>query len=340
MTTSPEKQFQVRHSNGSEATSPGLVRDIPSYIPRRCDYLIGIIKAKLEKISNDGAPLDKSVQEELANLINLLQSIEKRFIYNAIKGLKQCDARQQQLEAKLDYIQMALESLLQKQPSVCLSKKIRQNIQYSIHESDNSIRGSCKNFYLNIVHLGSTPTKLVAGLVLALPLYLGIALSSISALTYLSHFVETTLSNKSASSLSERAKKPITMSSENFNTLVLLALVGSAGALGSVISILTRIEEYQNREYDDSILPMVIGACKPLIGASFGILLFTISCSTMSPLQISQSANTESTKGFTFFSLAFIVGFSERFAKDIISRAEVSVSGTSSANEDKSKGAS
>lgn len=166
---------------------------------------------------------------------------------------------------------------------------------------------------------------------------MGIAFSSISALTYLSHFVENTLTDKSVSSLNERSKKPIAMSPEYFSTLVLLALVGSAGALGSVISILTRIEEYQNREYDDSILPMVIGACKPLIGASFGILLFTISCSTMSPLQISQNANTESTRGFTFFSLAFIVGFSERFAKDIISRAENSVSNSSSIDESKSK---
>ncbi|MEW6497142.1 MAG: hypothetical protein AB1589_32265 [Cyanobacteriota bacterium] len=332
-----EIQFEEQPKNGLGAIKPGLVRNVPSDIPRRADYLIGIIKAKVENLSNDGLSLDKSVQEELANLINLLQSIEKRFIYNKIKGLKECDARQQQLEAKLDYIQVALESLLQKQPSVCLSKKIRQNIQYSIHESDNSIRGSWKNLCLNIIHLGSTPTKLIAGLVLALPLYMGIAFSSISALAYLSNFVESTLTNNSTSSSNERTKKTIAMSPDYFSTLVLLALVGSAGALGSVISILTRIEEYQNKEYEDSILPMVIGACKPLIGASFGILLFTLSCSTMSPLQISENANTENTRGFTFFSLAFIVGFSERFAKDIISRAESTVSKTSYPEESQSK---
>lgn len=129
MTDWQEKQYQEQQKNGLTATHPGLIRGIPSYLPHRSDYLIGTIKAKLEKISNDGLSLDKSVQEELANLINLLQSIEKRFIYNQIKGLKECDARQQQLEAKLDYIQVALESLLQKQPNVCLSKKIRQNIQ-------------------------------------------------------------------------------------------------------------------------------------------------------------------------------------------------------------------
>ncbi|MBD2255016.1 hypothetical protein [Nostoc parmelioides] len=102
-----------------------------------------------------------------------------------------------------------------------------------------------------------------------------------------------------------------------------------------IISILTRIEEYQNKDYDDSILPIVIGACKPLIGASFGILLFTISSSTISPIQLAQNATTDETKGFTFFSLAFIVGFSERFAKDIISRTEGSMSGNSSTNKEK-----
>lgn len=331
--TSQEINIPEISQNGSMGEEkPALKRRLPVNISSRVDYLIGQITAELKKLGNDGVVLDKATQEELSSLINLLQSIEKRFIYNAIKNLKDCDARQEQLAAKLDFIQIAIDALFLKKPNTCLAKRIRRNIQYSIDETDNPIGGFWKNSLLKIIHLGSTPNKLMLGLLLALPLYLGIVFSSAFSLTYFSRFVNDT------PSLSHTDVPPKTNSSilrVYFNTLVLLALTGSAGALGSIISIMTRIEEYQNKEYDDSILPIVIGACKPLIGASFGILLFTISCSTISPIQLSKNATEDSTKGFTFFSLAFIVGFSERFAKDIISRTEGSMS--SNSNTDKSK---
>ncbi|HIK06366.1 MAG TPA: hypothetical protein IGS40_16895 [Trichormus sp. M33_DOE_039] len=328
---------EVKVSENSQNISiagekPALKRRLPIDIPARVDYLIGQITAELKKLGHEGVVLNKATQEELASIINLLQSIEKRFIYNAVKNLKDCDARQEQLAAKLDFIQIAIDALLQKQPNTCLAKRIRRNIQYSIDETDNPIGGFWKNSLLKIVHLGSTPNKLMVGLFMALPLYLGIGFSSVFVINYLSQFVGNI---PPGSSVNGQSKVNMIMSREDLNTLVLLALVGSAGALGSIISILTRIEEYQNKDYDDSILPIVIGACKPLIGASFGILLFTISCSTISPLQITQNANQQNTKGFTFFSLAFIVGFSERFAKDIISRTESSMSGSSVTDKSK-----
>lgn len=328
MTQEFKSKITENPQNGSSsAEKPALKRRLPIAIPSRVDYLIGQIITEIKNRGHDGIILDRATQEELSSLINLIQSIEKRFIYNVVKELKDCDARQEQLAAKLDFIQIAIDALFQKHPNVCLAKRIRRNIQYSIDETDNPIGGFWKNSLLKIIHLGSTPNKLMVGLILALPLYLGIAFSSIAALTYFSRFVSNI---PSGNATNIQPQQSVAMSREYFDTLVLLALVGSAGALGSIISILTRIEEYQNKDYDDSILPIAIGACKPLIGASFGILLFTISCSTISPLQIAQNATQQSTRGFTFFSLAFIVGFSERFAKDIISRTEGSLSGNSS----------
>lgn len=299
--TLQEAKVSENTQNGSSAVeNPALKRRLPVDIPSRVDYLVGQITTELKNLGRDGVVLDRATQEELSSVINLLQSIEKRFIYNTIQGLKDCDARQEQLVAKLDFIQIALDALFQKQPNICLAKRIRRNIQYSMDETDNPVKGFWKNSLLKIIHLGSTPSKLMVGLVFALPLYLGVAFSSIAALTYFSRFVGII---PPENSVNIQPQGRVAMSREYFDTLVLLALVGSAGALGSIISILTRIEEYQNKEYDDSILPIAIGACKPLIGASFGILLFTISCSTISPLQIAQNATQKSTKGFTFFLL-------------------------------------
>lgn len=315
-------------TNGAISGTPATKVQSPPDIQPRVTFLLNLIQKEIKRLNDDGIFLDRATQEELSNLINLLQAIEKRFIYNNEK--KQCPIKLKQLSAKLNFIQIALEAILQKQPNVCLSKRIRRHVEYCVGETENPLSSFWKNSISKIVHLGSTPNKLMAGLVLALPIYLGIASSSIAALTYLSRSINNIPSVNSSNVQPQRAAM---MSRDYFDTLVLLALVGSAGALGSIISILTRIEEYQNKDYDDSILPIAIGAFKPLIGASFGILLFTISCSTVSPLQIAENANRPETKGFTFFSLAFIVGFSERFAKDIISRTEGSLSGSSNSDQ-------
>ena len=309
--------------------------DLENRLSFRINYLIQNTNKQVRKIANESNLsefLFKKVQEEASNLVNLLQSIEKRYIYNKKKkDAKDCDARQAQLEASLDFVESALEALFQEKPNICLSKRIRRHTEYSIHESQNPSLGSFKNFALKIVHLGSTPTKVIFGLGLTLPICLTALVLSLNSLRTpnLSNNVSLQSSSDAASSIESVRQF---MSHEN---LSLITLVAAAGGLGSVVSILTRLEKYQNKEYDDSLLPFFIGAFKPIIGASFGVLLFTLICANVSPIQIAPNAKTPQTQGFTFFSLAFIIGFSERFANDIISRTEGSMSGNSGAEKPK-----
>ncbi|MBD2255821.1 hypothetical protein [Nostoc parmelioides] len=233
--TLPEITTSEISTNGSRPVEKAaLKRKLPVDIQSRVDYLIGQITSELKKLSQDGLTLEKATQEELSELINLLQSIEKRFIYNATKNLKNCDARQEQLAAKLDFLQVAIEALFQKQPNLCLAKKIRRNIQYSIDETDNPIGGFWKNSLLKIIHLGSTPNKLFLGLLLALPLYLGILFSSVATLTYFSRLVNNLPIASGQNNLQQNRPG---MSKGYFNILVLLAIAGSAGALGSIIGL-------------------------------------------------------------------------------------------------------
>lgn len=111
---------------------------------------------------------------------------------------------------------------------------------------------------------------------------------------------------------------------ESINFFRQLVWAISAGTLGSIISILIRIEEFQGRKYSDRIVPFLTGLFKPIIGASFGILFFTLINSQL--VVISGISDKETGSGnkkeFLVFAICFVVGFSERLARDVIGKAE------------------
>ncbi|GEM_PF-1762938 len=114
--------------------------------------------------------------------------------------------------------------------------------------------------------------------------------------------------------------------------------VAAAGTLGSIVSILIRVigESYDRKTYDDRFTPLFIGFFKPVIGASFGVLFlaFLNSGVVSTPLipeasktsgadtTIKASDSSETKAAFFLFSVAFVVGFSERLAKDTITKLE------------------
>jgi hypothetical protein len=107
---------------------------------------------------------------------------------------------------------------------------------------------------------------------------------------------------------------------DDLSLLLLCAIVGS---IGSIISIFLRLNEYDNEKYTDDLLPVLIGAFKPMIGAVFGMFVFALTSSSFLPGTININKNDENTtRWFSILSIAFVVGFSERFAKDIVSQTE------------------
>jgi len=121
-------------------------------------------------------------------------------------------------------------------------------------------------------------------------------------------------------------------------TLSQVLWVAAAGTLGSIVSILIRVigKSYDQEAYCDRLTPIFIGFFKPVIGASFGVLFlaFINSGVVSTPLipeaikppasdsTIKASDNTETRAAFFLFSVAFVVGFSERLAKDTITKLE------------------
>ncbi len=120
---------------------------------------------------------------------------------------------------------------------------------------------------------------------------------------------------------------------EKYNEFLLqLSLAISAGTLGSIISILIRIEEFQNKKYSDPLTPFLVGAFKPMIGGAFSVLFLALINSGIilmfinpSVFKLNPTTNQESSQDqqrSLIFVIAFVVGFSERLAKDFIGKAE------------------
>lgn len=99
--------------------------------------------------------------------------------------------------------------------------------------------------------------------------------------------------------------------------LLLFCWISFMGALGSGISILLRINELSSQKFSDPLLPFFNGFLKPITGMSLAIVTVAFLKAGFLPIEI------KADKEIYFFTiLAFVTGFSERFAKDILARAE------------------
>ena len=191
------------------------------------------------------------------------------------------------------------------------------------------------NGFKNFLYASSTPTKVLVGLFLALPVHFAAPVILAHLLSDANLYLKPILAEQSNSQLLEQKVEAPQQSNQaaksklsqyDFNEAsALLLLSAIAGSTGSVVSILTRIDQYQNEKYRDTLLPVFIGGFKPMIGAFFGILVFALVNSTLLPITITKDETKPATKWFALLSLSFVVGFSERFAKDIVSQTEGSI---------------
>ncbi|MCC5649483.1 hypothetical protein LC609_06440 [Nostoc sp. XA013] len=143
---------------------------------------------------------------------------------------------------------------------------------------------------------------------------------------------ELTTLNSNLAELNAQYSKRQSVNQKYNEFLLQLSLAISAGTLGSIISILIRIEEFQNKKYSDPLTPFLVGAFKPMIGGAFAVLFLALINSGIismfinpSVFKLNPTTNQESSQDqqrSLIFVIAFVVGFSERLAKDFIGKAE------------------
>jgi hypothetical protein len=105
----------------------------------------------------------------------------------------------------------------------------------------------------------------------------------------------------------------------------LLVLVGLAGALGSVISVMYRINDFNDESVNSSLLLFFTGLFKPIIGVGFALFVFVALSAKLTTLVQPPSDAVP----YFYAALGFLAGFVEKFAPDLIDTVGKAVEGTS-----------
>jgi hypothetical protein len=259
--------------------------------------------------------LQSSFGEELAKIAAVLQRLKN--CLNAGRG------EPQEIASPIQSLEVAIDSIRETQ-SLGLARNLRREAEFLVRRLESPRLGKFKNFCKSCLYESSTPTKVLMGVFLTMPIALVITLIDYRALVterLIAPVVVSCEQVKPAAATPERSSpspaKPCITSYDIDETVALLVLVGIAGAVGSAVSVFTRIRDYDNERYRDSGLPILTGFMRPLIGGALGILMFAL----VSP-NLKLEGGRPFDKWFTLFAIAFSIGFSERFAKDMISRTE------------------
>jgi hypothetical protein len=96
-----------------------------------------------------------------------------------------------------------------------------------------------------------------------------------------------------------------------------LLIAAAAGGVGAIASVMFRITRGQNLEVnlgEGSLVTLVGGAFRPLIGAVFGVALYVLVQGGLLPLDDSDGGR----ELMFYVGLSFLAGFSERWAQDTI----------------------
>ncbi len=283
-------------------------RDEAIKLNQRIDILLEKTK---EQVAGFPPELDREVQGELAKLIIIL-GIAQVELMNISKP---CDIMQ--VKSVVDAGEIAIKSLIGK-PNIILAQKLRYAARTGLRKTQTGFWTRLAEFRDNLFHSFKIPTKVLIGLVLALPLNWGI-MNSLPVKDLLMSLPPINTDGKSNQNTEDK--------DGNFRLLILILMTGT---LGGAVSLLTRLQDFddpKNQKYDDDLLPLIIGLTKPILGGSFAFFILLILNSNISPLEI-RGGTEDNRNGIYLYGLltmAFVAGFSERLIPDLINQVEKKV---------------
>ena len=100
-------------------------------------------------------------------------------------------------------------------------------------------------------------------------------------------------------------------------TLLLVAIFGAAGALAS---LMVRIRTFSLVRGRSKLEMFLVGFTRPILGILFAMFIYVVIGAGLIPLVVAQPS-------FFWAAVAFVAGFSERFAPDVASRTESTILG-------------
>ncbi|OPF19976.1 hypothetical protein B1L04_00390 [Microcystis aeruginosa KW] len=312
-------QLQVQEESVLFQTLDDLINEIKARdegikLNKRIDILL---EKTQEQVAGFTQELDREVQGELAKLIKILGMAQVE-----LKNIsKPCDIMQ--VKSVVDAGEIAIKSLIGK-PNIILAQKLRYAARTGLRKTQTGFWTRLAEFRDNLFHSFKIPTKVLIGLVLALPLNWGImnSLPVKDLLMSLPPIINSSNQNTEGKSNQNTEDK-----AGNFRLLILILMTGT---LGGAVSLLTRLQDFdnpKNQKYDDDLLPFIIGLTKPILGGSFAFFILLILNSNISPLEI-RGGTEDNRNGIYLYGLltmAFVAGFSERLIPDLINQVEKKV---------------
>lgn len=304
-------QLQIQEESVLFQTLDDLINEIQARdevikLNQRIDILLERTK---EQVAGFTQELDREVQGELARLITIL-GIAQVELMNISKP---CDIMQ--VKAVVDTGEIAIKSLIGK-PNIILAQRLRYAARTGLREIQKGLGFTLLNVRDNFYHSFKIPTKVLIGLVLAVPLNWGI-MNSLPVKNLLSPLPP--IINSSKQNTEDK--------DGNFRVLILILMTGT---LGGAVSLLTRLQDFdnpKNQKYDDDLLPFIIGLTKPILGGSFAFFILLILNSNISPLEIRGGTGDKGNDTYLYglLTMAFVAGFSERLIPDLINQVEKKV---------------
>jgi hypothetical protein len=294
---------------------------------------IDILTKKLQEVSASDVVLDAEIQEEIGNILSITAKLKSELSMAQLSNNKKKEA---QLEAMIPNVKVAVHAV-QKNSNKILVRRLRRDIEYSIRKIDYFLFAPCIEGFKNFLYKAETHTKVCFGLFAALPIHLlspvALAYFLATASVYLQPLFAESVQQQSvqqSSSANQQVENStkIRISEYDFEEAsALLILSAMAGATGSVVSIMLRLDQYRNPKYKETLLPVFVGAFKPAIGAFLGIFVFALISSALLPITVSKDETKPINRWLAFLAISFVVGFSERLANDVVSQAEQIVPG-------------
>ena len=106
-------------------------------------------------------------------------------------------------------------------------------------------------------------------------------------------------------------------------TLGMLLLVSLAGALGSIVSVMIRLQkDFSHAKAWEPLHFLFTGLFKPMVGMAFAIFVYVAFESGIIPVEVTAGDGSQEEENLFFLAVAFLAGFSERFAEDIVEGVE------------------
>jgi len=198
--------------------------------------------------------------------------------------------RQSEYSHLIGAAEIAATALLSEQPNLKLAEEIRVRLSYRVRPPRNPL--------VAVIRGGTPPTRVIFGL--------GILLYF--AIPFLYFLLPRLL-----------VQEKIVGIETDY-----LLMVALAGAIGSIVSIMVRIQDFSGIGNVDPAVLFFTGFFKPIVGAAFALFVFAVLRSGLIPVTIK-----EGTDKYFFLALSFVAGFSERFAKDIVKTTEGQIGASS-----------